>query len=148
MYRRVLVPLDGSKAAEKTLSHAEELARRLEARLILLRVLDPVPYTVTSMISPIRDEDIELQRSQAEMYLSVRQKDLADKGVEATTIVLYGSPVQAIVETAAAQDVDLIALGSHGRGALSSVFYGSVASALLNRVNRPLLLIRSEPDGS
>jgi nucleotide-binding universal stress UspA family protein len=135
--------LDGSGVAEKTLLHVEELAKHLNARIVLLRVLEPVPYKVTSMLSPIRNEDIELQHRQAELYLSARQKDLAVKGIESVTIVLHGPPVQAIIETASAQDVDLIALGSHGRSALSSVFYGSVASAVLHRVNRPLLLIRN-----
>jgi nucleotide-binding universal stress UspA family protein len=143
MYRRILVPLDGSDVAEKILPHVEELARRFEARLILLRVLDPVPYVVTSVIGEFRTEDLELEQKQAELYLSARQKDLADKGIESATLVLHGPPVQAVIETAEAQDVDLIAIGSHGRGALSSVFYGSVASAVLNRVHRPLLLIRS-----
>jgi nucleotide-binding universal stress UspA family protein len=148
MYRRILVPLDGSRVAESVLPHVQELARHLKARLILLRVLDPVPYTVTSVIKEVRREDMEHERSQAEIYLSARQKDLADRGVESSTIVLHGPPVQAIIETASAEDVDLIAMGSHGRGFLSGVFYGSVASALLHRVQRPLLLIRSEAEDS
>jgi nucleotide-binding universal stress UspA family protein len=144
MYRKILVPLDGSEVAETTLLHVEELARHLNARLILLRVMDPVPHTVTDRIGPVRNEDIDLQHEQAELYLSARQRDLADKGVESATIVLQGPPVQAIIETASVQNVDLIALGSHGRGALSSVFYGTVASAILHRLNRPLLLVRAD----
>jgi nucleotide-binding universal stress UspA family protein len=62
-------------------------------------------------------------------------------------MVVHGRVVEKIIETANAEDVDLIALASHGRGELSRVFYGSVAAGILNRVDRPLFIIRSRwPD--
>jgi len=51
--------------------------------------------------------------------------------------------VEGIINMAAREGVDLIALASHGRSGLSRVFYGSVAAGLLHRVDRPLLIIRS-----
>jgi nucleotide-binding universal stress UspA family protein len=142
MYRKILVPLDGSKVADKILPYVEGLVKCSGGRLILLRAIDRLPYVVTGVIGDIRIEDIELEREQAELYLFARQKDLAGKGIESEGVVLHGAAVQAIVETAESRDVDLIAMGSHGRGALSSVVYGSVVSAILHRVRRPLLLVR------
>jgi nucleotide-binding universal stress UspA family protein len=143
MYQKILVPLDGSDVAEKTLPHAEALAERFDARLIFLQVLDPVPHVVTNVVDKLRREGYDLERKEAESYLSDKQKGLADKGIESATVVRHGPPFQAILDVATEQDVDLIAMGSHGSGGLSSAFYGSVASAVLHRVDRPLLLIRS-----
>jgi nucleotide-binding universal stress UspA family protein len=57
--------------------------------------------------------------------------------------VTVGPVVEAIAKVADQEDCDLIALASHGRSGLSQVFYGSVAAGLLQRVSRPLLLVRS-----
>jgi nucleotide-binding universal stress UspA family protein len=51
--------------------------------------------------------------------------------------------VEKIIEAANAEDVDLIAMTSHGRGGLSRIFYGSVAAGILNRIDRPLFIVRS-----
>jgi nucleotide-binding universal stress UspA family protein len=57
-----------------------------------------------------------------------------------------GPPVDAIIETANKDNVDLIAMANHGEGGVSRVFYGSVAAGVLNRVDRPLLVIRSREE--
>jgi nucleotide-binding universal stress UspA family protein len=54
--------------------------------------------------------------------------------------------VEGIIAVAASEEVDLIAMASHGRGGLARVFYGSVAAGVLQRIDRPLLLIRSRKD--
>ena len=71
-------------------------------------------------------------------------------GAEAITLlhsdcqVAYGPVVEAIIDAAGREGADLIAIASHGRSGLSQVFYGSVAAGVLHRVDRPLLLIRSQ----
>ena len=64
-------------------------------------------------------------------------------GINSKIHVIYGPLLEGILNIAAQEDVDLIALASHGRGGLARVFYGSVAAGLLHRVDRPLLVIRS-----
>jgi nucleotide-binding universal stress UspA family protein len=57
---------------------------------------------------------------------------------------VHGPVVEAILTTAECEKVDLIAMASHGRTGLAQVFYGSVAAGVLNRIDRPLLLVRSQ----
>jgi nucleotide-binding universal stress UspA family protein len=144
MYKTILVPLDGSKCAEAILPHVEGLAERLASELILLRVVDNAPASVTTTAAQLRKEDVDAEQKEAESYLATQQKTLSGKGLEVRTVLLFGSAVEAIIEAAKEASVDLIAMGSHGRSGLSHAFYGSVASGVLHRVDRPLLLVRPQ----
>jgi nucleotide-binding universal stress UspA family protein len=76
-------------------------------------------------------------------YLKRRADALAKIKIKSETLVKRGDPVNMIVDTARDKRVDLIAMTSHGRSGLERVFYGSVASGVLHKVDRPLLLIRA-----
>jgi len=145
MYETILVPLDGSMRAEEILPHVEELALRFEAKLILVQVVEPAPLSMVQEVPYLRLRQQEFDRrvKQAESYLHGVQGVFREKGIQAQTRVLFGSPVKAITSAAEREEVGLIAIASHGRGGLSQVFYGSVAAGLLHRVRRPLLVVRS-----
>jgi nucleotide-binding universal stress UspA family protein len=145
MYDTILVPLDGSKRAEAILPHAEHLAHRFDASVVFLQVIEPVPLLVGLRGAEVGLEQLELGRrmKEAQSYLAARQGEFREKGIEARTLVDYGTVVNTIIETAKSEDADLIALASHGRTGLSRVYYGSVAAGVLHRVDRPLLLVRS-----
>jgi nucleotide-binding universal stress UspA family protein len=142
MYKIVLVPLDGSKCAESILPHVESIAKAFESQLILLRVVDHAPDSVTTTASQIRKEDFDSEQEDAENYLDKKADELRGKGLNARTLILYGAAVKSIIEAAQEEKVDLITMGSHGRSGISQAFYGSVAAGVLNRVDRPLLLVR------
>ncbi len=145
MYHNILVPLDGSERAEAILPHVENLAQRYNATVSFLQVIEPAPVVVGTEAAYIALHQQELaERTQrAEAYLAALQEAFRQKGIEAQTHVVYGPVVQAIIDAAEAEGTDLIALASHGRTGLSRVFYGSVAAGVLQRIDRPLLLIRS-----
>ena len=148
MYKTVLVPLDGSKRAEAILSHVEELAQRYQARVILLQVVEPMPRSVVGLDGTymmLRDE-FEQRIVKATAYLGGLCKGFREKGIDTQTRVEHGPVVQAIIRAAERDSADLIAMASHGRTGLSQVFYGSVAAGVLHRIDRPLLLIRSQDD--
>jgi len=149
MYHTLLVPLDGSKRAEAILPHVEELAQRYDAKVIFLQVIDLAPIVPTSEAIPLtlHQQELDRRKAQAEAYLAARQGEFREKGITAKTHVSYGAVVEAIINTAEREGVDLIAIASHGRSSLPQVFYGSVAAGVLHRVDRPLLLIRSQGDG-
>ena len=142
MYKTILVPLDGSKCAESILPHVESLAKAFESEIILLRVVDNAPASVTTTAAQIRKEDFESDQETTESYLGEKADELRKKGLNVRTLILYGAAVKSIIEAAGEQKVDLITMGSHGRSGISQAFYGSVAAGVLNRVDRPLLLIR------
>ncbi len=146
MYKKILVPLDGSKRAEAILRHVEEMALRYEARVILLQVEEEIfklgYYTEYVDVSNYEQQHRE-QRQKAEAYLAGVQGELREKGIDVKKLILPGPVVPAILEAAAREDADLIAMASHGRGGLARAFYGSVAVGVLHRVDRPLLIIRA-----
>jgi nucleotide-binding universal stress UspA family protein len=146
MYHAILVPLDGSKRAEAILPHLEELARRYEAKVIFLQIIEPVLLLGGPEIVDMRQYEaaFEEQTKQAEVYLNALKVDFSKKGIEARTLTAQGPVVEAITNVSQRENVDLIAIASHGRSGISRVFYGSVAAGVLHRVDRPLLLIRSD----
>ena len=145
MYHTILAPLDGSKRAEAILPHLEEMARRYEAKVIFMQVIEPVSTIVGPEIAYFDQgkEEFEELKKQVEAYLSGLKGEFRQKGIEARTLVVDGPVVGAIINAAERENADIIAIASHGRGGLSRVFYGSVAAGVLQRIDRPLLIIRS-----
>jgi nucleotide-binding universal stress UspA family protein len=146
LYQTILVPLDGSKRAEAILPHLEELARRYEAKVIFLQVIEPVLPVRGPEIVDLKQYEaaFEEQTKQVEVYLNALKGEFRKKGIEARILTAQGPVVEAIINAAQRENVDLIAIASHGRSGISRVFYGSVAAGVLHRVDRPLLLIRSD----
>jgi nucleotide-binding universal stress UspA family protein len=147
MVTLILVPLDGSKRAEVILPHVEEWAQRFEAEVALLCVIEPS----TPMTSPggtLQDvAAVEAEVTKAETYLGAIQGEFQAKGIACRHYAEYGPIVETIINVSDRVGADLIAMASHGRSGLARVFYGSVAAGVLQRVDRPLLLIRSRrPD--
>jgi len=145
MFKTILVPLDGSERAERILSYVEELAYTRACKLLLLHVVEPPNYRASPYDSGFyySQEMIDDAFKDAEADLNAKVEALRTKGIEATLLVKEGLVVQQILEVAAAEKVDLIAMASHGRTGLARVFYGSVAAGILNQADRPLLLIRA-----
>jgi len=147
MYSRILVPLDGSKRAEKILAHVEELARRYDAEVVFLQVVECPSVVSGFVVSPFDEEqrhkEGQRRKEEVESYLAALQSAFREKGITVRTLLRHGPIVEAILDAAKREDADLIALASHGRSGMSRVFYGSVAAGVLHRADRPLLLIRS-----
>jgi nucleotide-binding universal stress UspA family protein len=149
MYHTILVPLDGSKRAETILPHVENLAINYDARVIFLLVLETSIPVMTRGVQDMQllHQELEQAEEQADSYLSALEGEFRNKGIEAQTNILSGPVVEGIITTAEQVDADLIAIASHGRTGLAQVFYGSVAAGVLQRIDRPLLLIRTPDAG-
>jgi nucleotide-binding universal stress UspA family protein len=147
MYKKILVPLDGSKRAETILPHVEELALNFKAQVVFLHVIEP-HYVFTSPhgfnMYNIEEISHEANTKQAKTYLAGLAGEFREKGIKAKTYVEDGPVSHTILNIAEREEADLIAMASHGRTGLSQVFYGSVAASLLHSVDRPLLLIRAD----
>lgn len=144
MYTKILVPLDGSPRAEAILPHVEELARRHQAEIVLLRVVELPSISGFEGYDPAwHRETLEQLRDEAANYLEEVDQRLKNEGVSVSHQVLNGPVVSCVLQAAEDAGADLIAMASHGRGGIGRVFYGSVAAGILHRVDRPLLLIRA-----
>ena len=148
MYSKILVPLDGSKRAEMIRPHARELANRFQATVILLKVIEPIhPIVAEETSIGLGETAIDAKIKKGESYLEGVASKLRNKGITCKSLVAHGRVVEKIIEVAQAEDVDLIAMTSHGYGGLTRIFYGRVAAGILNRVDRPLFIVRSRwPD--
>lgn len=145
MYNVILVPLDGSARSEMILSHVEALALEFGSRVILLQVIEPDQ----SLLGPqeahagVNIELLRAKKAEIESYLVGKGGEFRIKGIEVETKVELGPIVDTIIRVAAQEQAELIAMASHGRTGLERVFYGSVAAGVLQRVDRPLLLVRA-----
>jgi nucleotide-binding universal stress UspA family protein len=113
--------------------------------VVLFQVIEPVnsaPYVLGASFD-LSQDTLNRWVADAEGYLAGVQSELRANGIEARTRVETGPVVETIINVAEDETVDLIAMASHGRTGLSRVFYGSIAAGVLQRVDRPLLLIRS-----
>lgn len=147
MYHTILVPLDGSSRAEAILAHVEDLARQYKARVLLLHVDTEPPLMLE------RDEVADLdhymkrrrqRRDRIAAYLQGIIDNWQGKGITAVKELGEGPVVGCIIDTAAREHADLVAMASHGSSGGTRAFYGSVAAGVLQQIDRPLLLVRSQ----
>jgi nucleotide-binding universal stress UspA family protein len=147
MYKTILVPLDGSKRAERILKHVEALAQSFHAKVIFLQVVTApnlVGYDESAIL--LYHHHLKELTKQAESYLSSLKGEFREKGIEVKTCVVGGPVVEQIIDCALRENADLVAMSSHGRTGLARAFYGSVTAGVLNLIDRPLLVIRSRRD--
>lgn len=141
-FRNVLVPLDGSSLAEQILPHAIGMARLFGSRLTLLRVARAGPsfgYPSVPLGVPLEPVDAV----EAKRYLDGVAERMRAEGLEAGALVARNPvPARAIAEYAEANDVDLIALATHGRGGLSRLVLGSTADKVIRSCLVPVLAYR------
>jgi nucleotide-binding universal stress UspA family protein len=147
-FRHVLVPLDGSDRSASALPLAIELARRSGANLHLLQVVLPVPVheigyaSDSSFLGPNVYADMmdELERNAHDDL--ERARDTCERsGVDAMTHVLVGTPSDSILRVAGEVAADLIVIASRGRGGARRMVLGSVATALVQHSDLPLIVV-------
>jgi nucleotide-binding universal stress UspA family protein len=145
MYKKILVPLDGSKRAEAILPHVKNLALCFKAKIIFFIVIEPRYFIEHKEAIWIKehDEKRDHQIKETKSYLNSLQKQFREKGIKVQTLIGYGPVVKAILDVAKDKSADLLAMASHGRSGLPGTFYGSISAGVLQRIDRPMLLIRS-----
>ena len=144
MYRRILVPLDGSPLAEQALPLAKMFAVGFQAAVVLFQAIPPIRETlrVDGEVFPV-DEQTELLRWQAREYLESVHKDFAAAGIAAEREIRAGVPAPAILDLVESTGIDLIVMATHGRTGVGRWVYGSVADKVLHGARVPLLLVRA-----
>jgi nucleotide-binding universal stress UspA family protein len=132
----ILIPLDGSALAEQVLEPALDLARLMEARCTLLRVVEPPVERAGGGRS---DE----ARTEAAAYLKHVAAKVSSQGLQVQTrVAVAHHAADAILAEAEAPACTLIALATHGRGGLKRLLLGSVADQLVRRALSPVLVNR------
>src|SRR5439155_17880924 len=142
MYKRALVPLDGSMVAEAIVPFILEIAGPLDMEVALLRVVVPAPPMVVEGSSYMVAADVEKLRANAEEYLASVAAELRGQGVRVTIQMRFGEVVAEILAGAREVEADLIAMTTHGRGGLGRLLFGSVAEAVLRQAEIPVFMMR------
>jgi nucleotide-binding universal stress UspA family protein len=138
MFKKILVPLDGSKLAEKILPQVKELVKFSGAEVHLLKVV------MSYEIDPKKDkEELEKLAGEAQEYLDQVAARLKKKGIQASAIVAYGKDAVQICDYASGKKCNLIAMSTHGRSGLSRWALGSVADKVLQCSSVPVMLFRA-----
>lgn len=128
-YKKLLVPLDGSPLAEKALPHAAYIAKKHGSEIFLLSIVSTSGNKSTTTLS--------------RAYLKLKEDQLEKDGIKATIEIVYGGSVaDRIVEFAEKNDIDLIAICTHGYSGFKRLMIGSVAEKVIVNTSRPVLLIR------
>jgi len=143
MYRKIAVPLDGSALAECVLPHVKAIARGCGIReVVLLRAIEPLPV----------EDSVDWNHGAAEKtiikvtedYFARIQADLSKEGLTVRCEVLTGKAGEAITEFVERNDIDLIAIATHGRSGITRWAFGSVADKLVRSSSVPVLVVRPE----
>ena len=145
MYKRILVPLDGSGLAERALPHAVEIARCMGSQLWLVRVslYQGYAYNPTWDGPHYSEERLEADRKAAVEYLAVARNQCNAHALPGQNEVLIGPVAETLIDYALAKDVDLIVMSTHGRSGLSRWVMGSVTDKVVRSAHCPTLIIRN-----
>jgi nucleotide-binding universal stress UspA family protein len=132
----LLVGLDGSAPAEHALAEALKLAGPQDLTVLLLRVVDDAEHAMHPAAERV-----------ASAYLRERAAPLAQAGWRVTCVVRRGGVAETLIAAAEEMHADLVVLGTHGRGGLGRVLFGSIAERVLHEATAPLLLVRATQAG-
>lgn len=141
MYKKILVPLDGSPLAEEVLPHAEALAKSEGAEIILLRVaVTPAQYLFAR--NPVEGNNIvKMIEKEAQDYMKTEVSKLQDEGVKVTGVTRDGAAPDTILDVAEETNADVIAMSTHGRSGVQRWLMGSVAEKVVRHAHIPVMLI-------
>jgi nucleotide-binding universal stress UspA family protein len=146
MYTKILIPLDGSKTAEKVLPFARALAETLKLPIELLGVVDVTVMAAQIAAGKSRYLDTLIAKGEhsSRAYLKEIAESLPCPSVKCT--VERGTPAEAIIERAATDKSTLITMATHGRSGISRWLLGSVAEKVLRGTTNPLFLVRGQEE--
>lgn len=144
MFKKILVPSDGSQLAHKAAEFAADLAQQHGAQVVGVFVIDPFPYIGIGDASAVGLQAYlaEAKAAAGQSLEDIRQA-CAARGVsfEGDTIE-RNATYEGIIETAEAEGCDLIVMGSHGRKGVEALILGSVAQKVLTHAKVPVLITK------
>jgi universal stress protein A len=142
MFRKIVVPLDGSECAAEALNVALTLAHGGAARLAFLAVVDPIVFTGSMPPSPALDIVLAEKEKEARQLMDAAMGKAKLNGLASTSDVRLGVPFEEILNFARRENADAIVMGTHGRSGFKRLLAGSVAESVLRRAKCPVIIVR------
>ncbi|MFX0203329.1 MAG: universal stress protein [Candidatus Hodarchaeota archaeon] len=154
MFKRILVPLDGSRLSTKALPYAGEIAKRFNAEVVLLQVLEPTRPSVfidadgygsaeateaAIQAAELRDRKKAVN---ARRYLRRQVKKITDMSIKVSYNIMIGTAGESIVRFCRKEKIDLVVMTTHGRSGFKRAILGSVADEIVREPGVHVLVIR------
>jgi nucleotide-binding universal stress UspA family protein len=143
MYKRILLPLDGSALAEQALPYAIAQAERFGAELILLRVFEPIAPKNALVPREAARRAEERTKAWTQEYLERVAARVQEHGIPVQVVTVEGHPRTEIVQFAESNQVDLIVISTRGQSGFSRWLMGSTADRVMRGASVPVLLVRA-----
>ncbi|HNX29759.1 MAG TPA: universal stress protein [Syntrophomonadaceae bacterium] len=148
MFKKFLVPVDGSPSSKMAYGKAVELAKITDAEIVLLQVAwDIEYYSRKGVLFAGKYFDEDETRSHSAKILAETRQDIDEGAVKISELVLLGDPVRKIIEEEGKPGYDLIVMGSRGNGPIKGAVLGSVSQKVLAGGNLPVLIVK-DPHGN
>jgi len=142
MYRRILVAVENSGADRTILDHVTELARLTGAELLLVHVADGWAARNYDQLQLRESEEMKSDRG----YLDRLRDELHARGLKVETRLAMGDPATELIKVSQEQNVDLIAMSTHGHRFIKDILLGATADKVRHIVKVPVLLLRAQRD--
>ena len=146
MYKKIMVPLDGSELAECVLPHVESFVKEYNiSDVVLVRVVEPerTYQGALAMDAKFLAESQSARKSSAKDYLDKVSNRLEHEGTTFHREVIVGRVAESLVDYAEKNDIDLILIATHGRSGVGRWVRGSVADRILRAASIPVLMVRA-----
>ncbi len=139
MYHKILIPLENSKSDVAILHHIKPLAKMMGASLLLMHVADGWVARNFERLKLAESEEMKADRA----YLERVAKELEEEGFTVSHVLAMGEPSDEIIKQSRKDDVDLIAMSTHGHRFFSDLIYGSTVEKVRHLVDVPVLLLKA-----
>ncbi|MBI3349747.1 MAG: universal stress protein [Burkholderiales bacterium] len=144
MFKRILVPTDGSDITAHAVDTAIQLAKVHGAQLLTLSVMEPFPYSAVSEIQPVPPQEF----IDAQQRVAAQRVEAVSAAAAAQGLACRGHTVEAlhaweaIIDHAKTEGVDLIVMASHGRRGVAALLLGSETQKVLTHTDLPVLIVK------
>ena len=139
---KLLVCVDLSESTEIIVKKIEEITKALPAKVWLLHNAVPEPDVVEFKVDPQAARESLAKKFHVEhRQIQELAKRMCKAGVDTTALLVHGATVETILKEASELEVDMIVVGSHGRGAMYQLLVGSVSEAVLHKSRFPVLVV-------
>ncbi len=146
--KKILVPIDFSGYSKNLLNYANNFAKKFQAKIFLVHVVEPIIYPVDFSMGqidfPATDSEIA---TKAKEELHKLAETTIDKSIDSQVIIKSGKPFVEINETARELDIDLIIIATHGHTGVEHLLFGSTAEKVVRKAPCPVLTLREPIKG-
>ena len=139
---KLLVAVDLSESTQTIVEKVEEINKEYPAKVWILHNAEPEPDTLEFKVDPLAARETLAKKFHNE-HCQIQEiaNRLRKAGLDATALLVHGETVESILKEASDLDVDMIVVGTHGRGAMYQLLVGSVSEGILHKSRYPVLVI-------